>query len=394
MKVFRRALPLVATSFINKAGAIGLTLLPVLLVERGTSTLRASVVMGAVKAAGPAGVLLGGLWSDRAGVRTVVLVALALQGAALGLLPVAPTLLAIAACGVVARFGEALFQSPARMLLTDRVAFAEQYEAMGWLRSANNAGQLVCFTIGALAAGFGLAPLLWFDSATSLAALTVGSRWLQRGLAPQPRSTPPAEAPRPGSWTPALLVAMAIGAFVCVYELFLVGGAASYRERFGPHGIALFSEAMIVDTVLSAFFAVWAARHLRQPALALPVGGALTALGAALALMPSSSTLPVFAGVLVLTVGEIVFTSRCSTILLQLVPTTSRRGGAYAALLVVQDLGRIAGGALAFPLIVRGAAPVTWLLWLGAGATVMAVVAGRWAERALSSLPVAVAAVP
>ena len=65
MSTFRRSLPLITTSFINKTGTIGLSLVPMILVERHLSAGQSSLVMTLIKASTLGGTLLGGLSSDR-----------------------------------------------------------------------------------------------------------------------------------------------------------------------------------------------------------------------------------------------------------------------------------------------------------------------------------------
>ncbi|MGZ3741733.1 MAG: hypothetical protein ACXVB9_20320, partial [Bdellovibrionota bacterium] len=82
---FRRSLPVTLTSFINKAGTIGLSIVPVILVEHHLSAGESASVMGAIKAAGLVGVLLGGRLCDLWGLRTTLLLSFLISG--LGMLP-------------------------------------------------------------------------------------------------------------------------------------------------------------------------------------------------------------------------------------------------------------------------------------------------------------------
>jgi hypothetical protein len=375
MSVLRRARPLLATTFLNKCGAIGLSLLPMLLVERHASTADASLSMAVVKGAGLGGMLLGGVLTDRLGARLVLLGAFALQAVGLGLLPLAPTLALLVACGVAAKVGDSLFVSPSRLLLTELIEPANQAEAIGWLRTANNAGQIVCFGVGALFSAFGVMPLMLFDSATSLVALVLGSRLLPSLRPPAARTGADRRDPAPAGWGPAVLCAAANGGFVLLYELFMVGAAGSYRLRYGESGLALFSTAMVIDTVLCALVAVVAARLFRDVRVVLPLGTALLAAGAALALAPGVPLPLLYVGVFVLTLGEIIYMSLASLTLIRLVPGHRARGASYSALLVLQELGRIAGGALAFPLAIAA---------FGLLATVVSFLAARRAVAALT----------
>lgn len=384
MSVLRRALPLLATTFVNKVGSIGLSLLPMLLVERNAGTAESSLVLGSVKAAGLVSVLVGGALSDRLGARAVVLLSFALQGIGLGLLPFAPTLALMALAGIVGRTGEMFFQSPARLLLTESAAREHRSEALGWLRTANNAGQVVCYGVGLLFAGAGVAPLMVFDAATSLVALGLGTRLLKPSETAE-ASAVAEEPPVTTSWAPALWCAAANAGFVLVYEVFMVGAAASYRDRFGDRGLAVFSGAMVVNTVLCALVAVVASRTIRSPRRALPAGAVLMAVGATVALTPTTPPALILVGAFVLTLGEVVFAALSQVTLLQLVPARTNRGRAYGSLLLPQMGGRIVGAAIAFPLVVHGSAPTASVAALGAISVVVAWYAGREAERVLRS---------
>jgi len=379
MGVFRRSLPLLATSFVNRCGTIGLSLLPILLVERHVPAAQAALVMSVVQAAGTAGVLGGGLLADRAGASRAVLASFLLQGVGLGLLPLAPALWAVTLLAVAARVGQSMFMSPARLLLVDWMPHDDQQEAIGWLRTANNAGQIVSYTLGAVFSALGVLPLMLFDAATSLAAATLGAPLLRRRrvAAPVPRTG--ADAGTPGA---AVLVAVCIGGFTFLYELFMTGTAASFRLRFGEDGLRLFSTAMVVNTVLCTLLGVWAARRLRDPRSVFPAGMALTAAGVLLALHPDAGKPAIFLGVLVATLGEVVFASIAPFVLLRLLPEGRGRGARHGGLLVLQDLGRIGGAAAAFPFVVHGGSPVLFAAGAGAAAVALSLAAGRAASPA------------
>ncbi|MFN7135857.1 MAG: MFS transporter, partial [Myxococcales bacterium] len=144
--VFRQSLPVLLTTFVNKVGAVGLSLLPMLLVERALPSETSSLVMGLVKAAVLLGSFAGGWVADRAGLRVALVSSFAIAGTGLALLPLASDWVVLAALAMLAQLGNAMFHSPARLLVTSAVAPEHQREAIGWLRGAVNGGQIVSFS--------------------------------------------------------------------------------------------------------------------------------------------------------------------------------------------------------------------------------------------------------
>ena len=72
--MFRRALPLLAVSLVNKVASVGVSLLPVLVVERALPPGEAAFVLGAARAAAVLGTVGGGLLADRFGGNVALLV--------------------------------------------------------------------------------------------------------------------------------------------------------------------------------------------------------------------------------------------------------------------------------------------------------------------------------
>src|SRR6185503_16512821 len=89
---FEQSRPLLLTSFTNKMGSIGLSLIAILLVEKGATTAQGSFVLACLKAMIVTGTLVGGALSDRVGPRTLVLGAFLLSAIGLAGLPFGGTL--------------------------------------------------------------------------------------------------------------------------------------------------------------------------------------------------------------------------------------------------------------------------------------------------------------
>jgi hypothetical protein len=62
---FRQCRPVLLTTFTNRVGSIGLSLVPILLVHKGVTTGQGAFVLSTMKATILAGTLAGGALSDR-----------------------------------------------------------------------------------------------------------------------------------------------------------------------------------------------------------------------------------------------------------------------------------------------------------------------------------------
>ena len=119
---------------------------------------------------------------------------------------------------------------------------------------------------------------------------------------------------------------------------------------------------MVLNTVLCSIFAVFAARSIRNPNVVFPLGIILVASGAAIVTAGLDSKWIIFIGVSVFSFGEIIFTALAQFVLIRTTPASEDQGSLYGLSLVVQSMGRILGAALAFPLVVHGSHPVTFIL--------------------------------
>lgn len=377
MSIFVKTRPLLITSFINKCGGIGLGLVPMLLVQRQASPADSAAIMTLVKSAAMVGTFGGGWLCDRVGVKRAVLVAFALNGVGIGLIPFVPSLALLCLFGMVAQTGQAMFPSSARLLVTQLVPPEQQRKSIGWLRSVNNLGQIVAFSISWAFSGLGIAPLLVFDAMTCLAAIAFGGRLIPRQAplheAAAARDPDSGEIPRPSrrDWRVLGVAALCVGLYSFQYELYSVGAAAMFEISYGKRGLALFSQVMVINTVLCAALGVYAARFLRRVNYVMPAGLLLTTAGTWLTLI-LGPRMPwaIYSGAFVLTLGEVVFMAMGSYVLMRLTPSSRRQGSIYGSVLLVQMGLRVLGGAAAFPLVVHGAHPAAFVAALGLAALV------------------------
>jgi hypothetical protein len=269
----------------------------------------------------------------------------------------------------LAQLGTSLYYASARLLITQVVAPEDRREAIAWQRTANNFAQVISYSLGALLSRFGTTFLILFDALTSFVATGVGAKILPDAptsivRAPEPQAHT-SEAPVKSGALRAKFdfyrCALVIASFSFLYDLYEVGAAARCKILFGSDGLAVFSEIMVVNTVLCAALSVVAAKRMRNAANALPMGMTLLILGLVLTFLGNQSRAMFFAGSFVMTLGEIVFNSLAAVVLIHFTPPSRRQGTTYSTGVFVQSLGRILGAALAFPLLIGSAHPLFYI---------------------------------
>ncbi len=351
-----------------------------LLIQRQFSQSQSSLVMGLVKAFTIIGVFVGGWLSDR-GMKRAILLSFVAAGAGLAGAAYASTLIWMAAAASIAQLGQTMFQAPAKLMVTEFVEPHEQPESFAWLRTANNLGQVVSYSVGAIFSTLGIPFMMLFDSATSWLAAGAGLQLLPsessraRLRAEQAKSAPSSFSSRQ-EWLDFALVTLLLAGYNFIYDLYMIGIAGKCELVFGSQGLRVFSEAMVLNCVLCSIFSVYASRFFDSPLLAFPVGVVLSVAGLAFSAQGIHSVPLFYVGCFCITFGEIVFFALAQTALIRTIPGGGRRGAIYSASLVVQNVGRIFGGALAFSWIVYQPRPLP--LILGTGGAVLALV---WVGR-------------
>ena len=360
---FRQSRPVLLTTFTNKVGSIGLSLIPILLVKRGVSTAQGALVLSTLKATIVVGTLAGGAFSDRFSSRTLTLAALLMSAAGLGFLPFQTTVFAILAFGILAQFAEALLNVVQRVLLMDQVDVGSQKEALGWMRMVVNFAQIFSYSIAAAAARLGVAPLMVLDASTALVAFLLGRKIL-------PRKSADGDKDRGLSAGKDGVFASKAAFFGCslvlmgwsfFYELFLEGGAGRLEVLHPGEGLRRFSTMMILNVVICTAAAVHASRFFHKAWIAITGGMALTAIGVLVAGWGLASQVWVFGGMFLITLGELMLGAVAQYTLMRMTPGIAKAGLYYSAGLTVMQCGRIAGAALAFPLLIHASslAPFT-----------------------------------
>lgn len=354
-EAFRQSRPILLTVFTNKVGSIGLSLIAILLVNKGVTTAQGTLVLSALKAMILAGTLIGGALSDRFGARGLVLAAFALSAAALGFLPFQRSIVLILIFGLMAQFADSLLMVAQRMLILGHVERPHQKEALGWMRMVNNSASIFSYALAAAGSRLGIAPLMLFDASTSCVAFFVGREILPDNPSGggSDRAGAPRETPAGASRTAFFSLAAALLGWTMLYELFLQGGAGRLEMLYPGEGLRRFSSMMILNTVVCAALSVRASRLFENSLTAIVNGIALTGLGLLTMTWGMGAQAYVFLGMLLLTLGEVMLGAVAQYAMIRLAPGGDNSGFYYSTGLTLMQCGRILGAAAAFPLLIH-----------------------------------------
>lgn len=374
---FRRALPLLSVSLVNKLASVGVSLLPVVVIDRALSPGEATLVLGAGRAAAVAGTLASGWLSDRAGSKVALLASFALSAAGVGGLAGAGTAGPLLAAAAAANAGLAMFPVAARLLLAATVPGEGQKEAVAWLRTTANLGLAVSFVVSWALGGERVTTLLLLDAATSLLALALAAAWL-------PAEAPPAAAAATGEGggRPGPFVAMTalVGLWSLGYEAYLTSAAALLRTELGPDGVRVFSMVMVANTVGCTLLGVAASRWIERPDRSVPAGFALLLVGAVVG--TGGEPAAALVGVSVVTAGELLWAATSQYVWMGLLPAGTRRSTVFSVAVTSNFLARAVGSALVFPVVLGSGHPRWVMAALCVPGLVGALLAGPvWAEH-------------
>jgi uncharacterized protein (TIGR04206 family) len=260
----------------------------------------------------------------------------------------------IALFGIIAQFGDAMSWISIRLLITESVGRNYQKEALGWMRMVNNLGQILSFSVGALAAKFGVFPLFILDAVTGLLAAIVGGRILPKPMRHERHTNPNERVNVPKRQIFAFFgCAIILFAWSFYYGLYEVGVAARL-ERLAPgEGLRIFSTLMILNTIMVTFFAVKATAWFEKPSVVFPMGLFLTFLGLAVSIYGVPNVFLLFVGTFLVTWGEIQLGAIGQFLLIRLLPTQRAVGPLYSSGMVISQLGKIVSAAIVFPWLVH-----------------------------------------
>jgi len=350
-------------TLVNRIGLLVLPFLSLYLsAERGLSIPQATFVVGLHGAGAFVAGLVGGALADRWGRRAVLVGSLAGGAALIASIPFAPGVVTlgvlVALYGVV---GEA-YRPAVSAAVSDVVAPERRTEAFALLYWAINVGAAVGPAVGGALAERGFGWLFVVDAlSVALYAVVVatGIPETRPPRAPAADGVPPGgmrEAVADGRLVAAALAVFAVGAgflqtFVTLPLTMRAAGLspADYGLAAGLNG------ALIV--LFSLPIARWIAPVRASRVLA--TGAALVAAG--LAVFAVAHSLPaVFAGVALLTVGEMAFLPVLPAVVARLAPDALR--GAYQGVYqsgwgLASAVGPVAGGLL----LARGGPATLWV---------------------------------
>ncbi len=355
---FTQSRPVLITSLVNKTGSIGVSLLPMILVEGHYSTAQSSLAMSLVKGSIIVATLLAGAAADAVGLRPTVLVSFLAAALGLAFLPLHLGYAALLVSGIVAQSGITAINATMRLILTKSVERQHHKEALGWMRFVNNLGQIASYGLAAVTAALGARVMIWFDAATSLAAFGIGRKILpEASAAPAQQAQAQGHAPgRGSSWWPFIGCTLILTGWNFMYEFFMSGVAGRLKLIYPEEGLRIFSGMMVVNTVICAALAVVASRFFSRVVPSLALGVTLTAGGVLLGVHSSHSIPLLFCGILSLTLGEVVYGALAQFLLIRSVPSFKRENTLYSTAILVSSSGKMIAAGLAFPLIVNASA--------------------------------------
>ncbi|MFK4039953.1 MFS transporter [Nonomuraea wenchangensis] len=352
--------------------------------DPGSASLAVGVATGALAVA----VLPVAALAERIGRRRVIVWSV-LVSAVLGLLlPLAPTFPVLLGMRAVQGVAIAGFAGVAAAYLADALGTKRLAAAVGAMIAGNSVGGM----LGRLGTGFAAAPLGWHGSLAVVAsvalacalfaALTLPRTGTGTPAVPQERVAGERRGPLgAGVWVPCAVGALAMGAFVALYN------AAGFRLAAPPLSLAPAAASLVflsyaMGTMSSAAAGRLAGRFGRTAALVTAL--LVTVAGSALTLHPA---LPVIAlGFAVLTAGFFAAHAIANAwVTAQASPRT--RGRAAGLYTLCYYLGSGAGGTVGS--VVYGGAGWPWLIalttaWLLLAALAVLLTSGRARATALT----------
>lgn len=355
-EAFQESIPVIVTSFINKIGTIGISLIPLLLVEKHFSSAQSSTVMSLIRSVMLFGIILSGFISDRIGLKRSVLSAYGFSVVGLSLLPFQNTFMLVAVCGMIAQFGHTMGNVNIRLILSETVSRKNQKEAFGWIRVVNNLGQVFSYFLAMLATGYGITVLMLFDGFTSLMAMFYGTKKLpgtkSDNVKKDEANAKEDATPHSNSLFAFVSFAIVVSIWSFLYDLYFVGVAAKMKLIFPETGIRYFSFAMLMNTALCAGLAVWSTKVFKDVMKSFTLSLVVTAVAVVIALFNVHSLFLILFGSLFATFGEIIYGSLAHFVLIRTNPSKENANLYYSSALFIANIGRIIAAAVCFPLIV------------------------------------------
>jgi MFS family permease len=289
----KKILPVLLVGFTNRIASIGLSLVPILLVQKNFSTHDSALVMSVIKFSAVIMMLIGGYLSDVFSAWFLCVVSFFCMGLGMMGLPFVETASWMIVCGVISQFGDSLNKLSLRWIVQKSVEPKDRQVSIGWLRMINNAAQVIAYCFGLLVNQLGVVTLMLMDAITSILAGTLSLKILPRtshAILRHDRDEKKSELTSQGSrfhwksFDPHVLKNVILFSFIMfswnfMYELIMTGLAARIEKIHAGNGIRIFSLIMMINTVLCALFAVKASHFFKRAEVVLPIGILGTVLG-------------------------------------------------------------------------------------------------------------------
>jgi MFS family permease len=314
---------LFAGVFLNKFGTFVLPFLAIYLTRRGFTNADAGIALGCYGLGRIAAAFIGGHLADRIGRRNTVLLSMTLTAVSMVLLSQAETLPAIAALTALASLTGEMYVPACTALLTDLTPPAQRLTVFSAYRMAFNAGWAFGPAAAAFIAAHSFTWLFIGDAITSLLFAVIAWFWLPRT----------GNGMKEAGWTEAAVTLKQDKRFLRVALSTLFIGMCIHQmiSTYGLHVTALgFSDAtygmLLSFNGLLVLFCDLPLTRLttRFPApVMMALGYLLIGLGLTSNLV--LHTLPgLFVGIVLFTVGEMIFAPVASAHVSKLAPANMR----------------------------------------------------------------------
>jgi MFS family permease len=356
----REAIPVVATSFVNKCGDVGMRVFPMLLIARAVPTNHAAFILSMVGATPLVSSFVGGFLGDKAGFKKTILISFAISAIGMIVLAFSEVEALICFAGMLTKLGQGMFMAPLRILMMQSVSAKNRQESFAWLRAGNNGGVLMASFVAYVTSGVGLAGLFLFDAITSIAAVIFGA-WQLDGESVKQEPVPTKDSPelrghKENKWR---WIAFGLASLLpCIFngsaELFFVGTAAQAKVAFGDSGMEVFAQVYMLNTAFCLLLSVKAARYFRHPTFAIILGFVLQTAGLSLFLFYRDSKAAFFGAALLQTIGELAFASVGPYLIMKILPPGKREGRIYSLSLTLVVVGKMIGSGVALYFIQGG----------------------------------------
>lgn len=322
---------LAGVTLVNRAGTMVLPFLSLYLTqERGVGATRSGIALVAFAVGSLVAAPFSGHLADRLTPRRVMLLSLALGGAAILVLPLAPGFWGfVAAVFVWSALAES-FRPASLAAVTHAVGSTDRRAAFALNRLAINLGMSLGPALGGFLSAFSFRWLFWIDAATSIAAAAL--LFAFGGDSRAAAAPAPAPAERPRSASPLrdrrLLLVLAGAAPIAAVFFQHIGAMPLHLVRDLGFSAAFYGILFTINTLLIVFAEVpinlgmahWSHRS------SLMLGSLLVAVGFG-ALAFARSAPAVVATVVIWTFGEMILFPSLSATVADLAPPESV--GAY-----------------------------------------------------------------